>query len=87
METLSNYHKPKIIHAGMMRRKIGPDGIREKNPSEVDAPIQNNDYSNTYYQINKSNQIEAPYVLGKQRKQEVWLGAQVVVPVFQYDSQ
>ena len=50
----------------MMWRKIGPDGIREKNPSEVDAPIQNNDYSNTYYQINKSNQIEAPYVLGKQ---------------------
>ena len=55
-----------IIPAGMMRRKIGDDGIREKDASEVDAPMQNVDYSDTYYQIDKSNQIEARYVLGKQ---------------------
>ena len=32
--------------------------------AEVDAPMQNNLYSDTYYQIDKSNQIEAQYVLG-----------------------
>ena len=66
VKTLSNYHQPQIIPAGMLRRKIGDDGIREKNQSEVDAPMQNVDYSDTYYQIDKSNQIEARYVLGKQ---------------------
>ena len=28
--------------------------------------MQNVDYSNTYYQIDKSDDIEAQYVLGKQ---------------------
>ena len=28
--------------------------------------MQNVDYSNTYYQINKSDDAEAQYVLGKQ---------------------
>jgi hypothetical protein len=32
--------------------------------AEVDAPMQNNLYSDTYYQIDKFNQIEAQYVLG-----------------------
>ena len=65
VKTLLNYHQPQIIPAGMMRRKIGADGIREKDASEVDAPMQNVDYSDTYYQIDKSNQIEARYVLMK----------------------
>ena len=50
----------------MMRRKIGEDGIQEKNQSPVNALMQNVDYSDTYYQIDKSNQIEARYVLVKQ---------------------
>ena len=66
VKTLSNYHQSQIVAAGMLRRKIGPDGVREKNQSEVDVPIQNVDYSDTYYQIDKSNQVEARYVLGKQ---------------------
>ena len=37
----------------MMRRKIGEDGIQEKNQSPVDAPMQNVNYSDTYYQIDK----------------------------------
>ena len=43
MKTLSNYHQPEIIHAGMTRRKIGPDGVREKQQKPVDAPMQNAD--------------------------------------------
>ena len=43
VKTLSNYHEPQIIPAGMMRRKIGDDGIREKDASEVDAPMKNAD--------------------------------------------
>ena len=66
VKTLSNYHEPQIVASGMMRRKIGDDGIRQKDATPVDAPIQNVDYSDTYYQIDKSNQIEARYVLGKQ---------------------
>ena len=57
VKTLSNYHEPQIVAAGMLRRKIGPHGVREKNQSEVDAPIQNVDYFDTYYQIDKSNQV------------------------------
>ena len=41
VKTLSNYHQPEIIHAGMTRRKIGPDGVREKQQKPVDAPMQN----------------------------------------------
>ena len=52
VEILSNYHQPEIIHAGMMRRKIG-DGTREKyqSLSLVNALMQNDDYCDTYYQI------------------------------------
>ena len=66
VKTLSNYHQPQIIPAGMMRRKIGDNGIREKDATPVNTPMQNVNYSDTYYQINKSNQIEAQYVLVKQ---------------------
>ena len=62
VKTLSNYHQPQIIHAGMKRRKIREeDGIREKHQSPVNALMKNvDDYFNTYNQIdNKSNQIEA----------------------------
>tara|TARA_B110001450_G_scaffold177989_1_gene166263 strand:- start:305 stop:700 length:396 start_codon:yes stop_codon:yes gene_type:complete len=74
VKTLSNYHQPQLIAAGMMRRKIGDGGIREKDATPVNAPIQNVDYSDTYYQIDdKSNQIEARYVLAKQgRKKHGW---------------
>jgi hypothetical protein len=50
----------------MMRRKIEEDGIREKDATPVNAPMQNVNYSDAYYQINKSNQIEAQYILAKQ---------------------
>ena len=66
VKTLSNYHEPQIVPAGMTRRKIGDDGIRQKDTTPVDDPIQNVDYSDTYYQIDKSNQIEARCVLVKQ---------------------
>ena len=49
-----------------MRRKIEEDGIREKDATPVNAPMQNVNYSDAYYQINKSNQIEAQYILAKQ---------------------
>ena len=49
MKTSPNYHQLEIIHAGMMQRKIGGDGIREKHQSKVDAPMQNVDYFDTYY--------------------------------------
>ena len=49
----------------MMRRKIGEDDIRQKDATPVNAPMQNVNYSDTYYKIDKSNQIEARYVLGK----------------------
>jgi len=47
-------------------RMIGPDGVRKKDASKVDAPMHNSNYSDTYYQIDKFNQIEARYVLRKQ---------------------
>ena len=51
----------------MMRRKIEEDGIREKDATPVNAPMQNVSYFNMYYQIdNKLNQIEEDSVLGKQ---------------------
>ena len=69
----------------MMRRKIGPDGIQEKNPSKVYAPIQNIDYFNMYYQIDKSNQISRCTIcFGETRKQELRLGTQAVVLFLQY---
>ena len=49
----------------MMRRKIGEDGIREKDATPVNAPMQKVNYSDAYYQIDKSNQIEARYILAK----------------------
>ena len=43
VKKLSNYHQQEIIHAGMTRRNIGPDGVREKQQKPVDAPMQNAD--------------------------------------------
>ena len=68
VKTLSNYHQQQLLAASMMRRrKIGEDGIREKDIKPVnDAPMQNVNYSDTYYQLDKSNQIESRYILTKQ---------------------
>ena len=74
VKILANYHEPQIIPAGMMRRKIGEDGIRQKDATSVNAPMQNVDYSDTYYQIDKLNQIEARHVLGKEgSKKHGWV--------------
>ena len=54
--------------------------------AKVDAPMQNVEYSDTYYQIDKLNQIEARYVLGKQgSKKHGWLGTQTTFLFLQYD--
>ena len=45
-------------------RMIGLDGVRKKDASKVDTPMQNIDYSDTYYQIDKSNQISAYMKMG-----------------------
>ena len=33
VKTLSNYHQPQIIPAGMLRSKIGPGGVRSREGS------------------------------------------------------
>ena len=66
VKTLSNYHEPIIVADGLMRKKMGDNDVQEKHQSPVNTPKQNNDYSNTFHQIDKGNMIESRYVLGKQ---------------------
>jgi hypothetical protein len=74
VKTLSNFHPPTILAkgAGVLRKKRGMDGKRERTRSEVPCPVQNKHYSETFHLIDKGNGKEAKYDLGGQSKQHNW---------------
>ena len=66
VKTLSNFHSPVIKQGGLKRRRMDElTGQREKDKSDVDAPIQQVDYCEMFYQIDKSNGKDAKFVLGR----------------------
>jgi hypothetical protein len=71
--TLSNYHSPVICTEGsglLRRRKVGKKREREK--TEVQCPMQNRDYSETFHWIDKGNGKEAKYDLKGSSKLHNW---------------
>jgi len=66
VRTLSNFHGPEILEAGMgvLRKKRDKDGKRERHKTDVLCPAQTKDYCNTFYLIDKGNGVEALYNLG-----------------------
>ena len=86
VKTLSNYHEPIIVADGLMRKKMGDNDVQEKHQSPVNTPKQNNDYSNTFHQIDKGNMIESRYVLAKQgSKKHGWSPKPFFLLFLQYD--
>jgi len=52
VKTLSNFHSPVIEEGRLQRRRMDEiTGTSNKKPSDVDAPIQQVDYCESYHQI------------------------------------
>ena len=72
--TLSNFHSPTVLQEGegMLHRKKGGDGKRERVRTPVKCPAQNKTYSLSFHQIDKSNGKEAKYDLGGKSQTHNW---------------
>jgi hypothetical protein len=66
VRTLSNFHGPEILEAGMgvLRKKRNGKGKRERTKLEVPCPVQTKDYCVTFHLIDKGNGAEVNYNLG-----------------------
>ncbi len=66
VRTLLNFHGPVILKVGrgVLRKKWGDDGKRERTKTEVPCPAQTWDYCNTFHLIDKGNGAEANKDLG-----------------------
>ena len=66
IKTISNFHGPEILEAGMdvMQKQQDDDGKRERMRTNVPCPTQMKDYCETFHLINKRNGAEAYYNLG-----------------------
>ncbi|KAL7525224.1 hypothetical protein ACHAWF_001263 [Thalassiosira exigua] len=71
VSTLSNYHSPEVIADGVMRKQK-VDGVRAREQTPVDCPVQNKDYSETFHLIDKGNGTEAKYDIGMESHTHGW---------------
>ena len=71
VRTLSNFHSPKVVDAGLRRRRKVA-GVRERDPTAVPCPEQNIAYSDTFHLIDKGNMQEAKYDLSGQSRKHGW---------------
>eukprot|EP00956_Cyclotella_meneghiniana_P033550 scaffold96912_cov61-Cyclotella_meneghiniana.AAC.1 len=73
VKTLSNFHTPEVLEAGSgVARRRRVDGQREMERTEVQCPLQQKDYSETFHLIDKGNGKESKYDLGGQTKGHNW---------------
>jgi hypothetical protein len=74
VRTLSNFHGPEILEAGMgvLRKRRDDDGKRERHRTEVRCPAQTRDYCATFRLIDKGNGAEASYDLGGKSRLHNW---------------
>ena len=62
VKTLSNFHSPSVLAGGIKRRKRNEETKkRDRDPSDVDCPVQQKAYCESYHLIDKGNGIEAKY--------------------------
>ncbi len=56
VQTLSNFHGPEILEAGMgvLRIKRDKDGKQERHKTDVPCPAQTKDYCNTFHLIDST---------------------------------
>ena len=71
VRTLSNFHRPEILEAGL-KRKRKVNKMRERHQTEVPCPRQNKDYSETFHLIDKGNGAEVKYDLFLENKKHGW---------------
>ena len=64
--TLSNFHGPEILDAGMgvIQKQKDIDDKWERTRTELLCPVQTKEYCEMFYLINKGNGAEANYDLG-----------------------
>mmetsp|Transcript_14103 Transcript_14103/g.29816 ORF Transcript_14103/g.29816 Transcript_14103/m.29816 type:complete len:284 (-) Transcript_14103:390-1241(-) len=71
VQTLSNFHTPKVVDSGLNRKKK-VDGVGKSEPAPVPCPEQNINYSKTFHLIDKGNGVEAKYDLAGQSRKHGW---------------
>ena len=73
VKTLSNFHSPVVVRGGMKRKKRNRSTKRrDREFSDVDCPIQQKDYCETYHLIDKGNGAEAKYDLSTESHLHGW---------------
>ena len=64
VKTLSNFHSPVVLRGGMRKKKRDRQTKRrDREFRDVDCPIQQKDYCETYHLIDEGNEAEAKYDL------------------------
>ncbi|OEU05936.1 hypothetical protein FRACYDRAFT_257320 [Fragilariopsis cylindrus CCMP1102] len=73
VKTLSNFHSPVVLRGGMKRKKRNRSTKRrDREFTDVDCPIQQKDYCETYHLIDKGNGAEAKYDLSTESHLHGW---------------
>jgi hypothetical protein len=74
VRTLSNFHGPEILKAGMgvLQKKWDGKGKCKRTKSEVPCLVPTKDYCATFHLINKGNGAEANYDLGGKSRLHNW---------------
>ena len=73
VKTLSNFHSPEIVKGGLQRRvRDLVTKRRDRDPSDVNCPAQQQTYCKTYHWIDKGNAIEAKYDLSTESHLHGW---------------
>jgi hypothetical protein len=86
VKTLSNFHSPVILTGGMRRKKRNlATKKREREFSDVDCPVQQKSYCNTYHKIDKGNGAKAKYDLSTESHLHGW-GSKLAARVFNMNT-
>ncbi|OEU11447.1 hypothetical protein FRACYDRAFT_245186 [Fragilariopsis cylindrus CCMP1102] len=73
VKTLSNFHSPVVVRGGMKRKKRNRSTKRrDREFTDVDCPLQQKDYCETYHLIDKGNGAEAKYDLSTESHLHGW---------------
>ena len=72
VKIFSNFHQPKRLVSGLMRKKKGEDRRQEREQLLVPCPAQNKTYSSSFHWIGKGNRNEAVFDLGGESHMHGW---------------
>ena len=65
VNTLSNFHCVVVVNQGIQQQGLDVDNKRMRDPAPVDCPKKMVTYYETFHLIDRRNNVESPYIMGK----------------------